>query len=206
MSYVTLPETSGQKLYNFNGEYCGGTLAEVLLKSCDTSFASVGESLGPKNLYLEASAFGFDTIPPIDLPTGEAAASNFPPPQDFAGDTPGLMKSAIGQENVTATTLQMALVAAGIADNGVIMTPHLLDKIIDAEGNLVETYHPHAWRRAQPRRRPLQAVRQLMLGVTENPYGHGIRDVPVRTCSHPWPPRPAQHRSMRKVAEPTTGS
>ncbi|MGD0874847.1 MAG: penicillin-binding transpeptidase domain-containing protein [Acidimicrobiales bacterium] len=170
VSYVTLPETSGQKLYNFNGEYCGGTLAEVLLKSCDTSFASVGESLGPKNLYLEASAFGFDTIPPIDLPTGETAASNFPPPQDFAGDTPGLMKSAIGQENVTATTLQMALVAAGIADNGVIMTPHLLDKVIDGEGNLVETYQSHPWRRATSAA-TAAAVRQLMLGVTENPQG-----------------------------------
>jgi peptidoglycan glycosyltransferase len=140
------------------------------LKSCDTSFASVGESLGPKNLYLEASAFGFDTIPPIDLPTGETAASNFPPPQDFAGDTPGLMKSAIGQENVTATTLQMALVAAGIADNGVIMTPHLLDKVIDGEGNLVETYQSHPWRRATSAA-TAAAVRQLMLGVTENPQG-----------------------------------
>ena len=148
VSYVTLPETGGQRLYNFDGEYCGGSLAQVLLRSCDTAFALVGQRLGPEKLYLEASAFGFDAVPPIDLPQGEAAASNFPPPQDFAGDTPGLMKSAIGQEDVTATTLQMALVAAGIADNGVIMTPHLLDKIIDAQGNLVETYHPHAWRRA----------------------------------------------------------
>ena len=109
-------------------------------------------------------------MPPIDLPAGETAASNFPPPQDFAGDTPGLMKSAIGQENVTATTLQMALVAAGIADNGVIMAPHLLDKVIDDEGNLVETYHPHAWRRATSVA-TAATVRQLMLGVTENPAG-----------------------------------
>jgi peptidoglycan glycosyltransferase len=170
VSYVTLPETGGQRLYNFDGEYCGGSLAQVLLRSCDTAFALVGQRLGPEELYLEASAFGFDAVPPIDLPQGEAAASNFPPPQDFAGDTPGLMKSAIGQEDVTATTLQMALVAAGIADNGVIMTPHLLDKIIDAQGNLVETYHPHAWRRATSVK-TAETVRQLMLGVTENPSG-----------------------------------
>ena len=170
VSYVTLPETGGQRLYNFDGEYCGGSLAQVLLRSCDTAFALVGQRLGPEKLYLEASAFGFDAVPPIDLPQGEAAASNFPPPQDFAGDTPGLMKSAIGQEDVTATTLQMALVAAGIADNGVIMTPHLLDKIIDAQGNLVETYHPHAWRRATSVQ-TAETVRQLMLGVTENPLG-----------------------------------
>jgi len=170
VSYVTLPQTGGQRLSNFQGEYCGGPLAEVLLRSCDTAFALIGQSLGPEKLYLEASAFGFDSVPPIDLPEGEAAASNFPPPQDFAGDTPGLMKSAIGQENVTATALQMALVAAGIADNGVIMSPHLLDKIIDDQGNLVETYHSHAWRRAAAVQ-TAKAVRQLLLGVTENLNG-----------------------------------
>jgi peptidoglycan glycosyltransferase len=64
----------------------------------------------------------------------------------------------------------MALVAAGIADNGVIMTPHLLDKVIDGEGNLVETYQSHPWRRATSAA-TAAAVRQLMLGVTENPQG-----------------------------------
>ena len=80
------------------------------------------------------------------------------------------MKSAIGQENVTATTLQMALVAAGIANNGVIMVPHLMDKIIDDQGNLVQSYHPRAWRRATSAKTATQ-VRQLMLGVTQNPDG-----------------------------------
>jgi peptidoglycan glycosyltransferase len=181
--YVTLPETSGQTLSNFHDEYCGGTLAQVLLRSCDTAFALVGQSLGPEKLYLEASAFGFDSVPPIDLPEGEAAASNFPPPQDFVGDTPGLMKSAIGQENVTATTLQMALVAAGIADNGVIMAPHLLNQIIDNQGSVVETYHPHAWRRATSVQ-TAETVRQLMLGVTENPLGTAHSDFP----SYLFPP------------------
>jgi peptidoglycan glycosyltransferase len=170
VSSITLPDTTGVQLYNFAGEYCGGNLAQVFARSCDTSFALVGESLGAQKLYSEAVAFGFDRVPPIDLPEGEAAASNFPTPGDFAGDTPGLMKSAIGQENVTATTLQMALVAAGIADNGVIMAPHLLHQIVDNEGNVVETYQPHAWTRATSPSTAL-AVRKLMLGVTENPLG-----------------------------------
>ncbi len=172
-SDIVLPETGGQTLSNFDYEACGGTLAEVLAHSCDTAYALIGEQLGPEKLYQEASAFGFDAVPPIDLPEGEAAASNFPTPQDFAGDTPGLMKSAIGQEDVTATTLQMALVAAGIADNGVVMAPHLLDKIIDDEGNLVETYHPHPWRRATSANTAV-AVRQLMLGVTEYGTAAGV--------------------------------
>ncbi len=172
-----LPDTNGQTLQNFDGEACptvGDDLAAILLQSCDTAFALVGQQLGAENLYLQAAAFGFDSVPPIDLPCSpsfcETAASNFPPPQDFVGNTPGLMKSAIGQENVTATALQMALVAAGIADNGVIMTPHLMDKIIDNEGNLVKTYHPHPWRHAVSSTTATM-VRQLMLGVTENPFG-----------------------------------
>ena len=170
VSSIVLPNTHGQTLSNFAGEYCGGDLPTVLLRSCDTSFATIGRQLGAEKLFLEASAFGFDSVPPIDLPEGEAQASNFPPPQDFVGDVPGLMKSAIGQENVTATALQMALVAAGIANNGVVMTPHLLNKIIDNQGNLVETYQPHPWRRATSKSTAKQ-VRQLMLGVTENPAG-----------------------------------
>ncbi len=167
---ITLPDTDGIQLYNFGGEYCGGDLAEVFAHSCDTSFAEVGQSLGAEKLYSQATAFGFDAVPPLDLPDGEVAASNFPTPSELTGDIPGLMKSAIGQENVTATTLQMALVAAAIGDNGVMMTPHLLNQIVDDTGNVVETYHPHPWRRAASPA-TAQAVRNLMLGVTENPVG-----------------------------------
>jgi peptidoglycan glycosyltransferase len=177
---IVLPETSGKTLQNFGGEECptvGNNLAAILLQSCDTAYALVGQKLGAEKLYTEAVAFGFNRTPPIDLPQGDAAKSNFPQPQDFVGDIPGLMKSAIGQENVTATTLQMALVAAGIANDGVIMAPHLMDKIIDDQGNLVETYRPHAWRRATSPKTSA-AVRQLMLGVTQNPDGTAYGEFP----------------------------
>ena len=170
---IVLPQTGGQTLQNFAAELCptaGNDLAAVLLQSCDTSFALIGQELGAQKLYNAALAFGFDHTPPLDLPQGEVAKSNFPAPQTLVGDTPGLMKSAIGQENVTATTLQMALVAAGIANNGVIMFPHLLDKIVDDQGNLVRTYKPHAWRRATSAA-AASTIRQLMLGVTQNPSG-----------------------------------
>ncbi|MGA2528001.1 MAG: penicillin-binding transpeptidase domain-containing protein [Acidimicrobiales bacterium] len=167
---IILPDTANAPLYNFGGEYCGGNLAEVFARSCDTAFALVGQSLGAQKLYSQAAAFGFDSAPPLDLPQSEVAASNFPTPQELVDDVPSLMKSAIGQENVTATTLQMALVAAGIANNGVIMAPHLMRVIVDDTGNVVETYHPHPWRRATTVA-TAQAVRNLMLGVTEDSYG-----------------------------------
>ena len=97
----------------------------------------------------------------LDVPADTVSASTMEAPGEtdaqFSADLPGVMKSAIGQENVTATTLQMALVAAGIANDGVIMAPHLMDKIIDDQGNLVETYRPHAWRRVR-RLRPYDTL------------------------------------------------
>jgi peptidoglycan glycosyltransferase len=167
---ITLPDSAGELLNNFDSESCGGYLAQILARSCDTAFALVGETLGATNLYEEATAFGFNQVPPIDLPAWEVAASNFPTPKEFAQDVPGLMKSAIGQENVTATTLQMALVAAGIADNGAIMTPHLLSKVIDDQGKVVKSYRLHIWKRATSAK-TAQAVRSLMLGVTQDSYG-----------------------------------
>jgi peptidoglycan glycosyltransferase len=195
VSSITLPDTANVQLYNFAGEYCGGNLAQVFARSCDTSFALVGQSLGAEKLYDEAAAFGFDSVPPIDLPQGEVAASNFPTPAEIGGDIPSLMKSAIGQENVTATTLQMALVAAGIANNGVIMAPHLLHQIIDDTGDVVETYHPHVWKRATSAA-TAQAVRTLMLGVTENPLGTAYGLFP----SYEFPPVAAKTGTAQILA------
>ena len=119
---LPLPNSGGQTLANFGGGTCGGPLPEALRVSCNTSFAQLGMDLGAQKMSGAASDFGFNKVPPIDLPYG--AASNFPPASAFARDVPGLAKSAIGQQDVAATPLQMALVAAGIANNGVIMTPH----------------------------------------------------------------------------------
>ena len=134
--------------------------------------------------------------PAIDLPDGDAAASNFPTPQDFVGDTPGLMKSAIGQENVTATTLQWHWWRRGSLTTG-SSGPHLLDKIIDAEGSLVETYHPHAWRRAT-RRPPRRPFASSCLALPRTRTGlHTVCSRPI--CSHPWPPRPELRRSIARL-------
>jgi len=77
------------------------------------------------------------------------AMSNFGTVASFGldGDAgiPGLMKSAIGQENVTASALQMALVAGTVANGGIEMVPHLMEQIRDSQGDLVETYQPKVW-------------------------------------------------------------
>jgi peptidoglycan glycosyltransferase len=163
-SALSLPETNLQ-LHNYAGEVCGGDLAEVLAVSCDTAYARLGLEIGAENLAREAQAFGFNQVPPIDLPAGEVAPSYFPPASSFAQNLPGVAYSAIGQENVRETALEDALVVAAIGDGGVIMAPHLLSKVIDDQGHVVASYHPHPWRRATSAA-TADAVRRLMLGVT----------------------------------------
>ena len=151
-------------------ERCGGTLNITLPQSCDTAFAQLGLALGPQSLSSEAEAFGFNQTIPIDLPDGQP--SDFPTATALLGNDPLQATSAFGQgagnETVIATPLQMALVAAGIANGGVIMTPHVMQQIRDSQGNLITSYTPKPWLTAT---NPITAaaVTSLMQKVTSVP-------------------------------------
>ncbi|HUR23712.1 MAG TPA: penicillin-binding protein 2 [Acidimicrobiales bacterium] len=165
---LPLPNSGGQTLANFGGGTCGGPLPEALRVSCNTAFAQLGMDLGAQKLSGAAGDFGFNKVPPIDLPYG--AASNFPPASAFARDLPGLAKSAIGQQDVAATPLQMALVAAGIANNGVIMTPHVMSEVRDSEGEVLQRFEPKPWLTAVPPS-VAQQTRDMMVGVVAGGSG-----------------------------------
>jgi penicillin-binding protein A len=167
LSALPLPQTAGQSLHNFGNETCGGTLPNLLRVSCNTGFAQIGMDLGGDNLTAEATAFGMTQAPPLDLP---APAASFFPPGGFKHDLPGLAKSAIGQQNVQATPLEMALIASGIADGGVIMRPHVLASVADSQGRVVRTYQPKPWLTATSAATANQ-VRDLMVNVVTSGTG-----------------------------------
>lgn len=166
-----LPDTADQVLHNFAGEACGGQMLELFTVSCDTGFAQLGLEVGATGLVDEAQAFGWDQAPPLDLPG--VAQSSFPPASSFHDNLAALAKSAIGQESVQATPLTLALDAAGIANGGVIMTPHLLEKVTGSQGQTVKTYRPKAWLTATS---PATAdkLTKLMLSVVNSPNGTGV--------------------------------
>jgi peptidoglycan glycosyltransferase len=155
--------TSTKSLPNFGGESCGGTLPTLLRVSCNTGFGQIGLDLGGDNLSAEADAFGVNSAPPFDENPG-AVASTFPQASDFKQNLPALALSAIGQLDVQATPLEMALIASAIADGGVIMKPHVMQDIKDSEGRTVRTYKPEQWIRATSPE-TAAAVRDMMIGV-----------------------------------------
>jgi peptidoglycan glycosyltransferase len=140
---INLPNTN-KTFSNYAFGSCGGTIAEMLPPSCDTGFALVGLDVGGTDLSLAADSFGYDEVPPIDLPG--AVASNFPPASFFTFNLPGVAYSAIGQQDVRTTALQNALVAAAVGDHGVMMTPHLLNYVTGPDGTIVKRYKPTVWK------------------------------------------------------------
>jgi len=168
LSALPLPQTTNL-LHNFGGEVCGGALLELFTISCDTGFGQVGLDLGASSLYAEASSFGFDQTPPIDLPF--AAESSFPTAASFAQDLPGVAYSAIGQQDVQATPLEMAMVAGGIADGGTIMTPHVLGHVTNSQNQVVSTYQPKPWLQATS---PATAAQMTTLMRSVVAHGTGV--------------------------------
>jgi peptidoglycan glycosyltransferase len=145
LTELPLPQSGGQTLKNFGGERCGGALPQILAVSCNTAFAQMGLDLGAQKMSGGASAFGWNSAPPLDLPA--VAKSLFPPASAFRFDKPALAKSAIGQQDVQATPLQMALAGAAIANKGVAMAPHVMAEVRDSEGQVIETFKPDSWRK-----------------------------------------------------------
>lgn len=170
LSGLPLPQTS-HLLHNFAGEVCGGQILELFTVSCDTGFGKIGLDLGAHNLYNEATQFGFDAVPPIDLPG--AAASVFPKPSTFVANRPTLAYSAIGQEDVAASPLEMAMVVGAIADHGTMMTPHILASVSNSQGRVVSHYTDKVWKHATS---PATAakVTTLMESVVNSPNGTGV--------------------------------
>ena len=130
---------SSATIPNAWGGTCGPedrvTLERSLTISCNTSFAYLGNELGTEALQQQAELFGFNTS--LEIPLA-AAESIYPSGLDPAQTA----QSAIGQFNVRATTLQMAMVGASIANGGVTMKPYLVRDARGADLQVISTTKP----------------------------------------------------------------
>jgi penicillin-binding protein A len=126
-SQYQLPQTTGSSgLIDNEGRPCGVDtipFEQAMGNSCNTTFAQLGVQLGEDKLREQAEAFGFNQKYLEDLTP--QAISNFPE----QANPPQTGQSAIGQFEVQASPLQMAMVVAGIANQGTVMRPYLVDEV-----------------------------------------------------------------------------
>lgn len=137
---------SGVPLNNDGGESFGDiTLTEALTKSVNTVFGEIGEKLGKARMKKYMDRLGFGAPVEVDLPLDERAASGERQRGHIIPATSGAVdvgRMAIGQDKLTVTPLQMAMVASAVANGGKLMKPRLGDRIVDRDGRTVRRLVP----------------------------------------------------------------
>lgn len=165
-----LPPQTDKTINNFGNSRCGGDMAEALRVSCNIYFAQIGAQLTGADFAETAEAFGFGSRLPIDI---RSAASRIPSERNLR--SPAFRAQAsIGQFDVTATPLQMALVAGAVANQGKVPQPVLLQKVLDARQTEIERSVPKVWREAMS---PANAetIKQMMVNVVDKGTGRTAR-------------------------------
>jgi peptidoglycan glycosyltransferase len=141
-------DISGVPLENAGGESFGTIdMADALTNSVNTYWAQVGEQLGPETMVEYMERFGFFRDPPLDFPPDELAPSGiYNSDRDLVRDGFDVGRVAIGQGGaegqILATTLQMAIVSAAVANQGKLMEPTFVQEITDPDGRTTDELDP----------------------------------------------------------------
>ena len=167
---LDLPQSSAT-LPNFGGSSCGpdgtSTLLDALRISCNTAFGQLGLDLGADTLRDQAEAFGFDT--PLNVPM-KVTESHFPSDPD----APQTALSAIGQYEVTVTPLQVAMLSAAVANDGVLMKPYLVESVRSADLTVVDASEPAVFSRPITAT-TADALERMMLAVVDDGSGRSAQ-------------------------------
>ncbi len=143
-------EVEGTPLQNdFNQDFGAIGLDTALTNSVNTWFGQLGQQLGNDTLFQYMERFGFNATPAIDLPEDEVEKSGVYDIEQnellTASDPVDLARLAIGQERLLTTPLQMAQVAAAVANGGKLMKPQIWKRVVDPDGRVTETMGPSVY-------------------------------------------------------------
>jgi peptidoglycan glycosyltransferase len=158
-----------------NQSYGAVTLTKALTLSINTVYAQVGERVGIGTMATYMRRFGFYSKPPLDLPPSEMTGSGERNPANarLLSPTSGqidLGRMSIGQDKLTVTPLQMAMVASAVADNGILMKPHLSARAIGPDGQIVQSWPPSVYNQVM-RSSTATELRSMMQNVVEEGTG-----------------------------------
>jgi penicillin-binding protein A len=138
-------EVQGQPLQNdFSEDFGPIPLDTALTNSVNTWFAQLGEQVGEQTLFEYMDRFGFNSTPAIDLPDDQVYQSGIYEGGKLLGpaDPIDIARVAIGQERLLVTPLQMAEVAAAVANRGKLMKPQIWSRVVDPDGRVTKRMEP----------------------------------------------------------------
>jgi peptidoglycan glycosyltransferase len=165
---------SGVPLQNDENESFGQiSLTEALARSVNTVWAQVAERVGKQTMARYMSRFGFDRKPELDYPASQMSSSGehlgeaIVPPTSERVD---VGRMGIGQDKLAVTPLQMAEVAAAVANHGTLMAPHMTQRVVDSEGRTVKTVSPRVQSRVM-KPSTAAAVTSMMEAVVKEGTG-----------------------------------
>ncbi|WP_394430472.1 penicillin-binding transpeptidase domain-containing protein [Streptomyces sp. SGAir0957] len=168
-SPYTLPGTTTRLVNESSSDACeDATLEYALQWSCNTVFAHLGVRVGLSDMVRTARKFGFNDSG-IKIPM-TVSASNF----DTDMDKAQLALSSIGQYDTRATPLQMAMVAAAVANGGTLMTPHLVEKATASDGSTVRTTSGRTYKQVMSAY-TASRLQQMMVDVVTKGTGTNAR-------------------------------
>ncbi|MCX6503381.1 MAG: penicillin-binding protein 2 [Microbacterium sp.] len=168
----TLPGTN-TSIRNAGGGTCGGgetvTLADALRLSCNIPMAELAAQLGDTAIREEAEKYGFNSTFTMPL---ESTASSYPRALDDAQTA----LTGFGQGQVTATPLQMAMVSAGIANEGVVMNPQMVDQVIGPDLSVQQSFESSEFMRALEPDLAAEMVRMMVANVSDGAASNARMD------------------------------
>ncbi|MDE7185501.1 MAG: FtsW/RodA/SpoVE family cell cycle protein, partial [Lachnospiraceae bacterium] len=133
--------TNGKNTINcYHGTVHGNVdLMESFAKSCNASFANIGLLIDRRKFIKTLDNLFFNRKLPVDFPTNISNISD-----EIVSNDNAMIQTVIGQGTTQMTPIQIAMVTAMIANNGVMMEPYMIDHIETADGNVIKTYTPHS--------------------------------------------------------------
>ncbi len=139
-----VPPQTTDPVENYGGSTCGGDLATVFARSCNTPFARTAVDLGPERFIAGTARWGFGEPIPIDLP--RPVASTIGDTSNLAENLPLLAIRGFGQNEDQLVPIHMAMAAAAVANGGVMMKPYVVDAELDHQGRVLKRTQPEAWK------------------------------------------------------------
>jgi peptidoglycan glycosyltransferase len=169
-------QIGGVPLSNAGGEQFGDIdMTTALTHSVNVYFAQVGERLGNETMFKYLDRFGFNQDPELGYPDNQMAPSGVYSEGNLlsADDAIDIGRAAIGQERLLVTPLQMAEVAATVANHGVLMRPTFVQQVTDPDGRTVQKLDPHE-QSTVVSEQTASELTEMMTNVTEEGTAAGL--------------------------------